>query len=230
MSSFNNIKGKVRQLGSEVSTEATWDYAKLSILGQLFTASWKEKLLMAGKCWVVTAGTIYAGSDIVAFTGGGNGLSIDQDQPEVIIGVDAGYSMIPIEISVATHCDIDATDEEANIIAVADRAAGPPTTVTGTTETPLNLLDGATGFPGRAFSAVTVDITDPTVSEILDCESVRAAAATTGVILKMHYEPVLPSILAGPCALHVYWGGTGAVTGVARVVVAVVDPTWFPTS
>lgn len=229
---ISDIKLQTQQLVPDVGTDGVMEYPQMSKLGQLFTAGWKERLHLAGKLWVVTVGDFTAGCDIAPITGGGAGLSIDSDQPEVSIGIDAGYFLIPVEIMVSVNCDLDADQEVADIIAVADRSATNTVPTTKTVETPLNMLDGAGGaFPGRAYSAIQTDVTDITVDEILDAESVTYHFYTSGAgvsNLKMHYEPMIPSLLAGPCAMYIYWGGTAAVTGVARVVFGCVPSAYFP--
>lgn len=228
-----NIKAQVKQLSPTIYTDGDMEFPVISKIGELFTGDWKQRLLKAGKLWAVSVGSMTAGADIARITGGGSGTCIDQDQPEIAIGVDTGYFLIPVSIAVSGYIDCDADAEYANIIAVVDRTAGVPTSVTGTIETPLNLLDGAGSFPGRAFSAITADITDPTVDEILDEVNVNYQVTTSGVyanLLKMNYVPDVPDLLAGPCGIYVYWGGTAATTAIARVVVAAVPASWFPVS
>jgi len=84
----------------------------------------------------------------------------------------------------------------------------------------------------RAFSAVTADITDPVASMQLDHVVVRAsdagtAASAYGTQLRLHYDPSLPKILAGPCSVVLCWGGTAAVTGIATLTWAEVPAAWF---
>lgn len=215
-----------RQKGAAVEADGAEAGLRSSRIGQLFTADWKSELVLSGKAYRVTVGTITAGGDVAPVTGGGAGLVVDQDQPEVIIGVDAGYYLIPMEIHVSAHVDMDLDAEDADIIATVDRTAGVPTSVTGVIETPVNLLDGAAAFPGRAFSAVTADVTDPTVDEILAAVHVQgslfvdttAANSSLSNLLTMHYEPSYPEFIAGPMGLYVYWGGVAAVPAICTVV------------
>lgn len=233
---ISDIKAKVRQSVVEVSGESDLEYLKTTRLGQMLTADWRENLLMAGVCWVIDVGSMTAGGDIIKYSGGGMGTTIDNDQPEIVIGVDSGYYLIPLEIMVGASPDFDADAELAHILAIADRTTGVPTTGVSTAglggvATPLNLLDGAGSFPGRAFTLISTDIADPTVDEILDFETLIVGASTGGfdqlAHLKMEYEPASPTILAGPCGLYVYWGGTGIVYAMARVVVAAVPSAWY---
>lgn len=221
------MKALVDNISPGAYTESTDQKLRSSRLGQLFVADWKKQLVLAGFAYRVTIGTITGGGDVSLVTGGGAGTTIDQDQPEGAIGVDAGYYLIPLEIDIACQVDLDADAEVGNIVVATDRAATVPTSVTGTVETPTNLLDGGAAFPGDAYSAITADITDPTVSEILAYKTVRAshagtAASQNSVSLDLHYAPEAPTLLAGPCGLYIYWGGTAAVTGIASVVVAAI--------
>ncbi len=202
-------------------------------LGQLFTASWREKLRLAGKCWRITPGAFPANSDITQVTGGGNGTILDLEQPEIVVGVDGGYYLIPIEIDVSTQSDTDTNLDYMRIVAIIDRTTAVPTSLTGTIETPANLLDGGDAFPGRAYSAVTADIADPTMDELIAFRQrsthLMDATGTYTTIAKAHlrYEPKVPSIAKGPCGLYIYWGGAVATTGLASVVVAAVPASWI---
>jgi hypothetical protein len=191
--------------------------------GIAFTATWKQALLLEGRLHQITVGTIAAGGDVTLIVGGGNGTTVDQDQPEFGISVPSGTSLIPVQIDIACQALEDANDEVANIIVYADTAAAYADDGTVTSETPVNLLD-ASGVTtvATAFSAATADITDPTVSRILAMESIAVtgaeAAGFAPVPIVMHYEPEAPHILTGPCAIYGHWGGTGAVSGVASVI------------
>lgn len=231
-----------RQLDhSPVSNGQAEAALKATLLGQQYVADWQYLLAAAGRLYRMTIGGITAGGDVSLVTGGGAGTVIDTDQPEGIIGLDVGNYLIPVEVVVSCRVDLDADAEVGDIILFADRTQAPPTSVTGTIETPENQLDGGAAFVGRAFSAITADITDPVDSEVLDYENVRAAEfvsngtatnLTNGIVvkLKMHYQPSRPNLIAGPCSLVVCWGGTAAVTGIASVLVGVVPASWFPTS
>lgn len=224
-----------RQASPARETDGTEARLRGSRTGALFTVNWKQDLVMQGLVYRVSVGTITGGGDVAPVTGGGNGTTVDQDQPEIAIGVDAGYFLIPLEVKVSAHVDIDADADDGDIIVAVDRTAGVPTSVTGTTVTPANQLDGGAAFPGRAFSAITADITDPTVDEILDAEHIQAAlfADTTAsnsslaALLKLNYVPEVPNLIAGPCGLYVYWGGVAAVPGVASVLMAAVPSNYF---
>ena len=125
------MKVLLRQKSVPVETDNAEGRLRASRTGELFTANWKQSLVMQGKVWRVTAGTMIAGGDVSLVTGGGDGTIIDQDQPEVAIGVPSGFFLIPLEIRVSCQVDLDADGEVGNIIAAVDRSGGVPASVTG---------------------------------------------------------------------------------------------------
>jgi hypothetical protein len=202
---------------------------------QLFTSDWKQELLLAGYVYTFSVGTLSAGADVSPVAGGGNGTTIDEDQPELGFGVPTGYTLIPLSCKFAGQVDIDADAEVGNVVLFADLAATIPTDGTKTAVSPINLLHGATDYPGTAFKQATADITDPTVSLILDYKTVRAmdagvAASEFPVDFSMNYEPALPPHFIGPCSVYLCWGGTAAVNGMANVTFAAVPNARFSRS
>ena len=237
------FKAKQRQVTAGLIGDGDIDYASMSKLGQLYTADWKNYLVANGRIYNAHIGTLTAGADVGLIVGGGNGTTVDSDQPEMIIGVDAGYYLVPIDIKVICDVDIDANDEYGEILIFADRTAAPPTSATGTpgVVTPVNALDGGAAFPGRCFGGVTTDITDPVMDEFLDLAYVNGAEfvsngsatnLTNGIVysLSRHYAPDYPEYLAGPCSIVICFGGTAAVNGMIACKVGVVPASWFPVS
>lgn len=228
-----DVLTKILHRQQSVSRETDGAEARVrgSRTGQLNTVNWKQDLVAQGKVWRVSVGGMSAGGDVALITGGGAGTTIDSDQPEIAIGVDSGYFLIPLRVQVACRVDVDADTEVGDILVVADRTQGVPTSVTGTVETPDNQLDGGASFPGRAFSAITADITDPVDSEVLAYKTIREADVTAaGSIiaqLDLDYNPDFADLIAGPCGLYVMWGGTAAVSAVCNVIVAAVESSYF---
>ena len=192
--------------------------------------SLRDKLVLDGKSWSIPVGAVTAGADLNPITGGGNGTVIDANQPEVYVGVDAGFYLIPLSVRVSGHVDMDANAEDGDIVAFLDRATAPDTSATATVTAPLNLLDdsdGGASFPGRCYTAVTGDVTNHVVSQLLDAVHIQGsdngtAANLVSNELKMDYQPTSLTLAAGPCSLLVAWGGVAAVPGMAAVEVAVV--------
>ncbi len=239
MSSLQEIKANVNQMPPDVLTEGNVEMPAISKLGELFTADWKQRLIRAGLAWQVQVGGITAGADILPVLGGGNGTTMDTDQPELCVGVPSGYYLIVMEAHVATYAH-SVTDKTINtILLFADRTQSIADTgaASSTAVTPVNLLDGA---PGQgtplAEKAYTADVTDPVCSEILDfaCNEgyVSATPGTAIQGLKMDYVPQAPTILAGPCQVVLCWGSTNAsgASGMGSIKVGVVPAAMFPTS
>ena len=236
-----DILAKVDQIPPSVLSEGDMEDVRQTKLGQLFTADWKMRLLLAGKIWKTQIGAITAGNAITKIVGGGNGTVMDMEQPEIIVGVPSGYFLIPISCTCVVDSDADAPDDFMEILLILDRTQNAPTTATATVDTPVNLLDGGGAFPGLAWTAVTADIEDPVYSELLD----YATYETTAVVmagtsaneddamdstLRMDYEPIVPSIGAGPCSIVLMYDGTVATSGIAQLTFAAVPTSWFPVS
>lgn len=228
------IEATVEQLSPNLLGVGEEETIRMTKLGQIFTVDWKEKLLLAGRLWSITVGTIATGADVVEIVGGGSSTTIISKQAELAIGVPAGYFLIPVSCRASAHGDSGSADAaEANMVLFTDRTASIDLAAgTLTPVTPLNLLDGAGAFPGDAFKACTADTTTPTVADILDYESWQAAQVSAAgsliASLKMNYAPKVPVILAGPCALYLCYGGTTAQNGMGTIVVGCVPSTWFP--
>lgn len=202
--------------GASVLSDGASASDRYSRLSQLFTAGWKEELVLSDNAYGVTVGGVSAGADVSLVAGGGAGTTIDSDQPELIVSVPSGYYMIPLFFHCAAQVDLDADAEVGNIILFADRTQGLFTSPTGTQGTIVPLLDGGSAGVGNAWHTITADITDPVVSQLLDYQTIRAAdagaAASEQVIqLVSHWDPSVPTILQGPCSVVACWGGTAAV-------------------
>ncbi len=237
-----NINGVVAQTPGGLSAGGKGDDKRVSVsaIGDLFTVDWKIRLMMAGFCYRLTVATFPADSDITQIVGGGAGTTLELEKPEGAIGVGTGYFLIPMEVDIACESDNDAPNDYMRIVTLVDRTAGLPTSVTGVVETPVNLLDGGAAFPGRAFSAITTDIVDPTIDELL---FMRSSIATVELVLNgtatnitvgtqgalsHHWEASVPSAAAGPCGLYFYWGGTVATKGWGTAIVAAVPSAYLP--
>ena len=206
---------------------------RASRLGQLMTVNWRQALILAGKAYNVTVGDISAGAAESLITGGGAGATIDSDQPEMAVGVPAGYYLIPMRFQCSARVDLDADAETGEILLFADTTQNIPLPIaaSSTVETPANLLGGGEAFPGYAQSAVTTDITDPLMSVLLLSELIRnadngTAGSASFIRLNALYEPLAAPIFKGPCSIIACWGGTAAVTAAATFDFAAVPASW----
>lgn len=231
---ITDIKVLTEQVTPTVQQDGVQNYVQQSALGELFTVDWRQRLLRAGCLYRLTVGTITVDDNVTRITGGGGTTFIELEQPEMLVSATTGF-LIPVEIRVGLYADLDADRESVQIIAIADRHAALQTaSITGTAETPVNMLDGGPAFGGRVYSAITADITDPVVDEILDYETLGSSAGgTPGTLLvsylKMNYEPDVPSVIAAPGMICVYWGGfPSAASAIATLVFGYVPASYFP--
>lgn len=237
---LRDITAKVNQVTPSVLSDGDQEEVLQGKVLGLWTADWKVRLAAAGKLWRLSVGTLSSDTGVTRVTGGGAGTTVDLDEPEIAIGCPTGYYLIPIEIHVSGVLDQDANAELGEIVVTMDRTQ-IPAGVTGTTATLYNQLDGAATYPGVAYHTVTVVTTNPTNEELIAVETVSssefvsngaATNLTNGVVTKLQLDWIAsyPDIVAGPCTLLVYWGGTAAVTALATVVVGCVPAAWFPVS
>ena len=196
--------------------------------GSISVADWMNLKNMEGRVFQVDVGAFST-----PITGGGNGTIIDADQPEGLISVPAGTTIILNRVAVQCQTPLIATDaDEAEILVVVDKDVAYALTGTATSETPLALRTDQKRASGcTARSAFTADITAAPTADIELARKVitgdvngTAANALWGV-LDLAYEPKVPPIIVGPAQVVVYWGGTVAVTGFAQIQWAEVPST-----
>ena len=206
----------------------------LSDIRDSLTAWTINDLIARGYAYHITIGAFSS-----PITGGGAGTIIDQNQPEGVVSVPGGYTLIPIRFSAQCQVPLLATDsDEVEILLALDSTADWAGDGTATAESPLNLAkmgfapEKGDGAPLQVASAFSADMTrrgggEPTLDmeiarkvKIGDVQGVAATSFWTA--LELLYEPLHPPYFNGPCALYLYWGGTVATTGFAQMDVAVV--------
>ena len=77
------VKGYAAQGSAVIAADGTYTAIRSTRAGQLFTADWKNELILAGLGFGVTIGSIAAGGAEALITGGGAGTIIDSDQPDM---------------------------------------------------------------------------------------------------------------------------------------------------
>ena len=188
--------------------------------GDLSVADWLNLKNMEGRIFQMDVGTFST-----PITGGGAGTILDADQPEGVIGVPSGTTIILNRVAVQCQTPLLATDaDEAEILVAVDKDICYAGTGTATAETPLALrTDQKRASVCTCKSAFSGDITVAPTSDIELARKVitgdingTAANALWGV-LDLVYEPKVPPIIVGPATVMVYWGGTVATTGFAQV-------------
>jgi hypothetical protein len=193
----------------------------MSTLVKQIPFDWKQKSILDGRGYHVDIGAFST-----PIVGGGNGTAFDQDQPEGVISVPSGTTIIPIRIGVQCQVPLLAADaNEVEILIAADIAAAHTANATTppTSETALKLY---VGHPKESlctcYSASTANSTNPTLGLELAHKVITADKQNTPVTalwgdLELLYEPEVGNLLVGPCALYVYWGGTVATSGFAQI-------------
>ena len=190
------------------------------LLGALLMADWRQAMIARGNGYHVDVGAFST-----PITGGGDGTVIDQDQPEFIISVAAGYCVVPIRVDINVLPGLQTTDShETEILVAVDRVAAYDATGTVVAETAINMRTNTVGNPTgvTCHSAGTANITNPTLGMELMHRAlftdVQGIAATVNLMqLNGLYEPENPPFLIGPCAIYGYWGGSIAATGFAQI-------------
>ncbi len=210
-------RAMVNQKSPAVSADGVSTGFRATRIGQLLTADWKTELVLSGSAFNVTVGAVTGGAAEALITGGGDGTTIDSDQPELAIGTPSGYYHIPLGFTGAGRVDFDADAETAEMILFADttQSIPQPLSASSTIEVPTCLVDGLKSSVSYAQSAVTTDITDPICSLLLGLSLWRAseitAAGAHDMGMRLDFDPSFPTILKGPCSVVACWGGTAAV-------------------
>lgn len=187
-----------------------------SIFGAALKADWRQAFIARGFGWHADSGAFSTPG-----AGGGAAAVIDQDRPNMLISVTAGYTLVPLRIHVTTQTPLIAADsDESEILIAADIAAAAAGIGSATTAvTPVNMRTNvATGCSATVYKTLSANITNPTLGlelghavTIGDVQGTAANALWGN--LSLLYEPMNPPLLVGPCAIYVYHGGTVATTG-----------------
>lgn len=192
-------------------------------------AAWVEHSTIAG----IVRGMgrhVTVGAFSTGIVGGGAGTVLDLDQPELVVGVPAGYAIRPLRVSAQLQVALVAADNDENEILLAVDSLGLWSgDGTFTAEEPSNLrTDFPKGSACRVGSAFTADMTTTPKSgaaaadPVLDIELARAVetfdihSTGVGILLKrldLLYEPASPPLIVGPATLLLYFGGTVANVG-----------------
>jgi len=162
--------------------------------GSLVTLPWKQALVLEGRCFMFTVGTLST-----AITGGGNGTILDLDQPEALISVPAGTAIMPLCVAVQTNCPAAITDNDiTQILLCLDKDYKWNADGTSTTETALNMrTDMPRASACACQSAFTADMlsssgSDTTHHMDLCRVETKAEVAANGSVIadaKMLYAP-----------------------------------------
>jgi len=197
--------------------------------GAATLATWVQALIMEGRCYQAKVGAFST-----PVVGGGNGTIVDQDQPEFVISIPSGTSILPFRVHAQAQQPLTANDsDESEIILAVDRLAAWAIEGTGVVVKPFNLrTDQPRESACSIVSAHSVNITNPTLGLELahsvvigDVQGTVASALWTKH--ELLYAPRAVPIIVGPAKLIVYWGGTVATSAFAQVHWAELPTTAF---
>jgi len=186
-----------------------------SFLDGKIAADWRQALIARGLGGQITVGAISTG-----ITGGGAGTVIDIEQPELLISIASGTTLIPLRLQAEVNIGIQTTDSHVNeILFGVNRGVAWDGTGTKTDETIFNMRSDLTAPSGVvAASAFTVD---PTIIPVVTWDLARKEAltdvqGTAATVLvtsfELIYEPINPPLIVGPACVLMYAGGSIAVT------------------
>ena len=162
--------------------------------------------------------------------GGGQGTTLVQAQPELIIGVPANICIRPISVYAQAQVGVTTADaDETEILVAIDSLGYYSGDGTFTVVNPSNLrtdLDkgsscrvaqavtaNATTTPGYAIVAAAAPVLDMEIDRTVSTGNYQDATGIYERFLDLKWEPQFPPYLVGPCSLIVYFGGTRATIG-----------------
>jgi len=192
--------------------------------GALFTADWKQAMIMEGRGFMINVGALST-----AVTGGGTpGTAIDPNGPEFVISVPTGTSILPLRVEICSALPVGAADDnEIDILLVADQDSAVTTGTAGTTEVIYNmntLNSRSSNCTARSeFTAVvtghTWDLELAHMNKVFEmfATSPDKTGGSQWTELRLLYEPKTPIVLNGPAALVGFWGATTVATAFASV-------------
>ena len=232
MSTLQDIKGQVDQIDPTVLMEGKMGNLAMSTLGQLFTADWHTRLVLAGRVFSMNLGS--ASGSLGVLTGI---TTVDNDLPSLSISCDTGW-LIPISIDVNIHVDdLTSYDQVDDILFTADRTQAVPAGAVGNIVTAINQLEGGAAFAGRCFHTHnTTPITNPVASDILGYKfyALTQLAGEVGGNASFekgfHKTFDVPHFLAGPCSILGYVTGSATPTYFGKVVFAHLPASWITVS
>ena len=213
-----------RQIAKDyAATPAEFDVRGL--LGGVLSADWRQALIARGFGGQVTVGAISTG-----ITGGGAGTVLDIEQPELLLSVASGYTMIPLRLHAEVNIGLQTTDSHVNeILFGVNRGVAWDGTGTFTSETVFNMRTDMSAPSGiTAASAFTAD---PTVVPVVTFDLARREAltdvqGTAATVLvttfDLVYEPTNPPFIVGPACILGYAAGSIAVTAYMQAYVLVI--------
>ena len=193
---------------------------RAGIDGAMAHQDWIDALIARGYGWHVSVGSFST-----PIVGGGAGTFLVADEPELVIDIPAGKTLVPLRFEITLETPLIAADdnEVESLIAVDQGAISGANAGNGTVELQWNMRTGAAGLAAgggvNVVSAVTTNLTgtpalDLELSHKSQVADVQGAVANALWGDFMHvYEPKWPLLISGLATLVVYFGGTIATSG-----------------
>ena len=193
---------------------------RAGIDGALANQDWIDALIARGYGWHVSVGTF-----TTPVLGGGAGTALLGNEPELVIDIPAGKTLVPLRFEISLETPLIAADdnEVESLIAVDQGAISDANAGNGTVELQWNMRTGAAGLAAgggvNVVSAITSNLSgtpalDLELSHKTQVADVQGTAANALWGDFMHvYEPKWPPLITGLATLVVYFGGTVATSG-----------------
>src|ERR1041384_522159 len=149
------------------------EMSQRGMLGAALQMDWRQALIARGFGGQVTSGAISTG-----ITGGGAGTVIDIEQPEGLISVAAGFTLIPLRLAMEVGIGLQTTDSHVNeILFGVNQTAAWDGTGTFTAETVFNLRSDLRSGP-QGVTAASAFTADPTIVPVVTWDLARKEALT----------------------------------------------------
>ena len=181
--------------------------ASVTKRGELITMPWHVQLANEGKVFVTAAGTETAPITL------GNTV-IDNDQPEFILRVPTGTTVIPLFAQIVLEATGGALFEGGMTVEDSDPTSG---TSTAADQAPTNMKSRGAGSTCTARQLVTANLTQVALRWIWRAgEPADLDSAVGGNRFNWNYMDQIAPVLVGPAAVMLYaangTSGTGFIT------------------
>lgn len=211
------IKTKARQDTSVSRVSEGGDvYVRSTRDGALFTADWKQAMVMEGRGFIVNVGALTSPAK-----GGGTGnTKPDTDSPEIQVSIPDGTTFIPLRMEVEVgQATAATTADETDILICADLDATLLGLGAGTAETAYNLntlhsrTSNCTILSENSDNLSTAPTRDIEYAHAQKVSTIHSAVGADWTNLTLLYEPEVSPLINGPACFLIYWGGTVATYG-----------------
>lgn len=206
------IKGTARQTNSvQRVSEGAEVYMRMLRDGTMSYADFKAVCVMEGVGFHLSVGTFSTGQ-------ANDGTAVDISEPNFLVSVPNGTTILPIRISIQVQGGIPADGQEVEALIAVDQDSAGATLTNMTAGTIYNMN---TLYGNSSDCAGYVDSTNSITDPVLDIELARVVMEfdvdgtnfSHPSAVDLLYEPEAPVIINGPASLVGYWGGDAAIIG-----------------